>query len=195
MSNAAAAPANLPQRPRRWFRASSFALGMLLGMGVALAGALAAMVYFASGAAPPLAEADLQAAISRWEASGILDYRLTIQVNVTGQAPSVVELEVRNGQPTAMTRDGFEPKRHTWDIWTVEGQFEMIRLELEHAADPQTAHGVADPSQVILRGEFDPQWGYPRKFRRDVLGKSSSMQWEVTAFEPVSAGGDGRASP
>ena len=131
---------------------------------------------------PPLRESDFQAAVARWEKHGPRNYSLEILVGVQGQRGSTVLLEVRDRQPIAMTRDGLVPKRHAWDVWTIEGQFEMIERELENAANPQPAFGVKNPSQVVLRAEFDPQLGYPRRFHRDVLGKRQSMQWEVVRF-------------
>ena len=37
--------------------------------------------------------------------------------------------------------------------------------------------------------EFDPEFGYPRNYQRQVLGTDLDVQWEVTRFEVIGEGG------
>ncbi|MBL8827030.1 MAG: hypothetical protein JNM18_08585, partial [Planctomycetaceae bacterium] len=104
---------------------------------------------------------------------------------ITGRRAGMVVVEVRGGQPVALTRDGVTPKRvETWQAWTVTGMLETLRLELELAETPQKAFGVAQRSQVILRAEFDPSNGLPRRYQRIIAGADNELSWSITKFAP-----------
>lgn len=148
---------------------------------IGVAALLVILFLFARGNLPIITEEDLHAAMARWDAHGPASYRL--QVRVSGNQTGLIELEVRDGVATHMTRDGYTPANHTWDYWTVPEQF--LAIERELTGDPQTMFGVPDRSAVILAGEFDSQLGYPRIYRRQVLGKSLEIGWEVIQFEPL----------
>jgi hypothetical protein len=82
-----------------------------------------------------------------------------------------------------MKRDQRVPPRRTWEYWTIPEQFAMLQREL--TGEPQQLFGVAERSQVILHAEFDPQTGYPRRYRRQVLGADQEIHWEIVKFEVV----------
>ncbi len=93
-----------------------------------------------------------------------------------------------DGQPVALTRDGITPKRvDTWQAWTVAGMLETLRLELELAETPQKAFGVPQRSQVVLRAEFDPHNGLPRRYQRIIVGADNELSWTITKFTPQTA--------
>jgi hypothetical protein len=46
-------------------------------------------------------------------------------------------------------------------------------------------------SEMIIRAEFDPKYGYPRQYDRVVLGTDFEIHWKVTRFEPLSPAGNG----
>jgi hypothetical protein len=154
-----------------------------IAAGIALAGlvTLVLLFFFARGSTPPLTEEALLAAVERWEAHGPASYRIELVVSGTRSGP--VELEVRDGEPVRLLRDGRAPARHTWDFWTVPGQLEAMQTEL--TGDPGVLFGVPDRSHVILRAEFDPQLGYPRQYERQVLGKAVEIGWQVLRFQPL----------
>jgi hypothetical protein len=132
---------------------------------------------------PSLTRAAYESAARRWEAKGPASY--TLDLTLQGRQPSQIHIEVHRGEVTAMTRDGVEPRqRRTWDYWSVPGQFDTIDRELEMAADPQSTFR-ASAGAVVQQAEFDPTYGYPRRYRRIVLGNDLEIEWQVTRFEPL----------
>ena len=109
-----------------------------------------------------------------------------------GARPGPVHVEVRGGQAVAMTRDGVTPRRRdTWDAWTVPGQFETLALDLEHhgprAKPPHT------PRSALLLVEFDPVFGYPRRYHKLVRSSGLEVRWDIQRFVPI--GGDRALGP
>jgi Family of unknown function (DUF6174) len=139
---------------------------------------------FAVRRIPELTEPLLQAAEQRWQANGPASYDLDLEIS--GAQPGVVHVEVRDGEVTAMTRDGVAPEqRRTWAVWAVPGQFETIERELEMAEDPVHEMQAAEGTRLRLRAEFDPEYGYPRQFQRMVYGGGPEVYWQVTKFQPL----------
>src|SRR4051794_25609342 len=89
-------------------------------LGVVVAG----VVYLASRPrTTQLTEATLKAAMQKWDRHGPKDYNLDLEV--TGNRGGKIHVEVRAGEVTRMTRDGFQPtQKRTWDYWSVPGQFD-----------------------------------------------------------------------
>ncbi len=156
------------------------ALGLIVGAGLA---GLALLVAFRD-TTPELTEASFQAAQRRWDERGPQSYDMDLTIE--GNRPGPVHVEVREGKVTHMTRDGVEPKqRRTWDVWSVPGQFETIGLELDKAADPVEGFAAPAGSRMVQRALFDPQYGYPVKYRRIILGSNLELHWRVTKFVPI----------
>jgi hypothetical protein len=133
---------------------------------------------------PDLTPESLEAAQRRWEAKGPKSYHL--DVLLSGTQTGKIHIEVRGEKVTAMTRNGVTPEQErTWEYWTVPGQFDTIETEMEMAKDP--AHGFPAPpgSKVVQKAEFDPEYGFPRRYHRLVLGTQLEIRWEVIRFEPV----------
>ncbi len=170
-----------PSNNERRSKLRPLVLGLIGGTAVMGLLVFAVLLFSARGALPLVTEESLAAAMQRWEDRGPKSYRLSLLV--TGTRPGPVELEVRRGEPVRLTRDGREPARHTWDFWTIDGQLEAIEGEL--TGDVQTMFGVPDRSAVLIRGEFDPDLGYPRKYQRQVLGRDLEVGWEVQSFVPL----------
>ncbi|MGE0609789.1 MAG: DUF6174 domain-containing protein [Pirellulales bacterium] len=168
------------QATRRFRR---LAAGILVGLALATL-VLVWIRWHKGGAMPRLTRQDFDAAFQRWSEHGPDSYQL--DVTVQGNQPGQIHVEVRDGAVTAMTRDGITPsQRRTWDYWSVPGQFDMILLELDSQTDPHGEFGGVDGSNLVLWAEFDPHWGYPRRYRRVLLGARQEMEWEVTRFEPL----------
>ena len=133
---------------------------------------------------PELTEAALVAAQQRWGTNGPTSYELNLKLK--GTRPGTVFVRVYDGQVTAMQRDGVTPRqRRTWDVWTIEGQFDMLRRELELAADPRGQMQAKKGSQLVLRARFDRRLGYPLRYHRAVLGGGPEVYWEVARFEAL----------
>lgn len=156
-------------------------------VGAVLVGlSLVAVVRLAAGTRlPEVTEAALDDALVRWQENGPNSYRLEIEIE--GQRPGIVTVEVEQDVVTKMTRDGQTPSQsRTWSAWAVPGMFDTIERELEMAADPVGEMGDENASpgaRLWLRGEFDPTYGYPAKFHRAVLGGGPEVYWQVTRFE------------
>jgi hypothetical protein len=162
-----------------------------MGSAVGLALMLVGGFLYLRNPLPTLTRSEFDAAVARWSEHGPRDYDMDI--TVTGNQPGVVHVEVRDGQPTAMTRDGVSPRqRRTWFPWTVLGQFDTIEFELDAATAPQGTFGGQPGSQLVLRAEFDPRYGYPRRYQRIVMGQQMDAGWEVTRFMPVEGPSGGR---
>jgi len=167
----------------RWLSVRVVLLGVLLGgLGTLVVGGL----YLASqgeAGMPRLKEANFHAAEARWRKLGPPSYDLDVEIS--GGQTGLFHVEVRRGEVTACTRNGLAPRRHTWETWTVAGQFETLELELQGAADPQSRYGVPAGTQVIQQAMFDPELGYPLRYERHVMGANLPVAWRVTRFAPV----------
>jgi hypothetical protein len=145
-------------------------------------GALLLLQLFVARRLPEMTEARFEAAQSLWETNGPKSYDMDI--DITGAQPGKVHIEVRDGTPTAMTRDGRAPDQRTWATWTVPGMFRMLVDEFAIKEDP--AHKGQGPpgAEVWLRAEFDLRYGYPRTYQRIFTGGGPQVEWHVTRFEP-----------
>jgi Family of unknown function (DUF6174) len=160
-------------------KAVLFALLALILTIVVVAGVLQ---VFVAQRIPELTEARLDAAAELWEQQAPANYDMDLEIR--GAQPGVVHVEVRGGDVTAMTRDGISPPPRTWDVWTVAGQFDTLERELVLAEDPQHEMDVAAGTQLQLRCEFDPRYGFPRHYHRYATGGAPEVFWRVTKFEP-----------
>jgi hypothetical protein len=163
-------------RTRQWAIVASVA-----GAALIVLGALALLKTFVGENIPDLTEETLAAARARWEQNGPASYDLDIQIE--GRQPGVVHVEVRNGEVTVANRDGRPTPQRTWDEWSVPGQFDTLERELEMAADPQGEMSAPPGARLWLRCEFDPKFGYPRKYHRYATGGAIDTAWQTTAFE------------
>lgn len=181
-----------PQAPaaRRRFRPAALIVGTTLGALAVVAGLLV-NAYLSRGRTPLLTRAAYEAAADRWDEHGPASY--TLDLELTGNRPGKIHVEVRDGQPVRMIRDGVEPRQQrTWYYWTVPGQMDMIAEELDMAENPAASFNSPQASQMIIRAQFDPKYGYPRQYDRMVLGTDFEIHWKVTRFEPHSPAKGGK---
>ncbi|MGD9721797.1 MAG: DUF6174 domain-containing protein [Pirellulales bacterium] len=180
----AAAPAGRATAPA-WRRRHPLAFGMLVGVGLTSLVGVAVLVSLAIARRPtPLTRAAYEAAAQRWDENGPASYDLDVELG--GKRPGKVHVEVRDGEVTRMTRDGVQPsQRRTWYYWSVPGQLDTIEQELEMAETPRESYGSPKAAGVALWAEFDPRYGYPRRFDRIVLGADEEVHWNVTGFRPL----------
>lgn len=131
---------------------------------------------------PPLEPSQFYEARAKWDAAGPQDYE--IEIVVTGSQPATYEVHVRDGQAEVALRNG-QPlrQRRTLGTWSVPGMFSTIQRDVE--AVERAASPSADPSlpRLTLRAEFDPQYGYPARYRRIQHGSPVEVSWQVTRFE------------
>jgi len=159
-----------PKPPVRfpWRR---FAAGAAVGIAVGLVALAAVLFYTFRGTTLRLTPEDFDAARARWRQHGPRDYDLTIEQ--TGARAATIEVSVRDGEVTAMTVDGTSPsQRRTWYYWSVPGMFDVLERDLQ----------AAEAEQLLLRADFDPATGYPRRYERTMLRTRQQTQWEVVRF-------------
>ena len=156
-------------------------IGMLFAV-VAIVGVVALLQTFVVQRIPELSEARLENAEDLWQRAGPASYDMDLEIR--GAQPGRVHIEIRNREVTAMTRDGRTPPPRTWDVWSVPGLFDTLERELVLAEDPVHEMDAAAGTQLRLRCDFDPQYGYPRQYHRYVSGGGPEVYWRVTRFQP-----------
>jgi len=127
---------------------------------------------------PDLSEEAFQAAMQQWQARGPASYDLDVQIG--GAQPGVAHVEVRNGEVTVATRDGLPLQDWNMDEWSVPGQFEALEREFEFQENPQREMQAPPGARLWLRGEFDPEFGYPRRFHRCATGGAPEVFWRTS---------------
>lgn len=177
-----------PTAPRRRpLPASTIVAGGVLGLVAAGAALLGAIALWAPRGAPELTEDRLAEAVTRWRAEGPADYDLDLELS--GAQSGVYQAQVRGGKPVSLTLNGRRTSRRSWDAWTVNGLFDVLRHDQDHVLDAKGGFGAPAGSTVVLRAEFDPRFGYPARYERTVLGTPIHIQWRVTRFAPQPPGG------
>jgi hypothetical protein len=159
-------------------------LGAVLGSSLTLVVFLVGMALWMRNPLPLLNPELIRTAQQRWESQRPASYDL--EVTLSGNRPGVVQVEVRDGEVTAMQRDNVTPsQQRTWDVWSVDGMFETLWQETEMAEEPPEELELPPGAQFTQRGEFDPQWGFPSCYYRRISGTTNEIGWEVTRFEVV----------
>ena len=142
-------------------------------------------IWLLRGDLPEVTQQDLDAAMERWEQQGPENYDITVELG--GDSPGIFEVQVRDGKvQSPPSRNGTPVEsRSARETWSVQGQFETISRELELAADPEQEMKSATANRLVLRGKFDPKFGYPARFHRFVVGHGPEVYWEVKKFRPI----------
>ncbi len=166
--------------PAPGFQLSQTAL-TLGALALIVGGVLLFLQLFVARRLPEMTEARFEAAQALWEKNKIISYDMNVRI--TGAQPGLVSIEVRDGKPTAMTRDDIAPPERTWDTWTVPGMFQTLVEEFAFKDDPTHKGQGAPGAEVWLRCEFDSQYGYPRTYQRLMTGGGPQVEWHVTKFE------------
>jgi hypothetical protein len=130
---------------------------------------------------PAMSAADFDEAVARWQAKGPPDYKMAVEVS--GRQSGTMHVVVKDRKAVSITRSGVSIPRHTWEYWTVEGLFEVIRTDLEGLDQPERAFGTSDVSQLVQQAEFDAELGYPRRYRRAVLSTGDAIEWQIVEFK------------
>jgi hypothetical protein len=167
-----------PQRPRRLRR-------IAISMGCIVLGIVGGLVVFGLTSMrrpPPAMTSDaFEGAVARWEAKRPADYEMTVEVS--GRQSGTMQVVVKDHEPVTVRREGTPVPMHTWEYWTVEGLFEIIRTDLAGLDQPERAFGTNDVSQLVQQAEFDLELGYPRRYRRAVLATGDAIEWEIEEFK------------
>ena len=125
-----------------------------------------------------------------WDRAGIRDYDL--EWTSTGLRSSHYRVSVRNARVESIESiyqgKAYPVRPARPEYYGIDGLFLTIEEEL---AQLQTAtpFGQAKGTKAVLRFTPDPQLGYPRSYRRDVLGTPQVLALDVTRFAPRPGGG------
>jgi hypothetical protein len=152
----------------------------LLTFGAVLIVLFVVLEVFVARRIPELTSERLAAAHELWQQKGPPSYDLDIQIE--GERPGPVHVEVRHGEVVAVKLDGRTPSAWTWETWTVAGQFDTLERELLVAEDPVHQLSADVGTSWRLRCEFDPIYGFPRRYQRTVFGGQPDVFWRVTEF-------------
>jgi len=181
---------NAPLRRRSTLR--SVAVGIVTGCLLAIAGIVALVALSRRESLPVIHLTDVDAAAQRWADNGPADYDLDLEQ--TGVNPGMIHVEVRRGQVTAMTLNGYPTRQHLWDDWSVPGILAIIRRDVEvcmpdlnakaqRKAAAESPSGAADVPPILPRGLFDPHDGHPLEYHR-ITPTGADANWRVTKFAP-----------
>jgi hypothetical protein len=128
---------------------------------------------------------------TKWSAAGLTDYRLVVRV--TGRQAAEYFVEVRGGQIQQATRDGTPLRqRRTMGTWSVPGMFTTIQSDVTNLEKHRDGRADRQTPQVLLRGQFDTDLGYPIRYHRTEMqkwGTNVEVSWEVTLFELLDSRG------
>ncbi len=175
-----ASPGEPASKPR--LKRSQILIGVIFGSVVTFLAGVVVLIALNSDSLPVLTEDRLETARYLWRNSKIDSYSMVLELK--GVQPGKIEIEVEDGEPTRLVRDGEVPDRRTWDVWTVEGQFETIERDFANRENSQETFGVANPEQVLMYAVFDGRDGHPTQYRRMVQGRPYTVEWIVTEFKP-----------
>ena len=155
---------------------------LFLGAASVVILAVVAGVVILGDRLPPLTSNRLEEAIDRWDKSGVRSYIMDLEI--TGQRAGEVHVEVVNGIVTRATRNN-QPlgENRTREVWSIDGQFDMMRRGLEIANDPAGEMQLQSGAQVVVRARFDAELGYPRAFSQVTLGGGTEFGWKTVHFE------------
>jgi hypothetical protein len=182
-------PAKQPLAPLR-----GFAVLALAGLAAGIVAAVAYLRYANYDPTPPLTPELYYAARDRWRASGPKDY--DVEIAVAGPQAATYRVQVRGGLPEAAWRNGHPLKqRRTFGTWSVDGMFSTIARDIDALERRAAGEAGINETELILRAEFDPQYSYPRIYKRIEWGSrrgstATTATWEVVEFRVVKPGGE-----
>lgn len=125
----------------------------------------------------------LRAAQVKWNAQGVRNYDIDVEVIVPD--PAEIQLQVRRGSISNITFRSYTPdSKRQGDRWTVPGQLEILRQELALSSTPG---GLGIPEGVAVERlvRFDSHYGYPVSFHRQSEDGRHESRWRTTRFRPL----------
>jgi hypothetical protein len=175
-------------------RRSVLVLTALLGAVAGLGAAVFIWALVIRESLPELTPAEFDAAQQRWRAYGPVDYHITVEVE--GRQAATYQVEVRDGQPVAAFRNGRPlTQRRTWGTWSVPGMFGTLESDFHHLEAVASGAAVETTPRLSLYGVFDPQYGYPARYRRVMWGGAGqSMAHRIGQGQVVGESADAEVS-
>jgi hypothetical protein len=132
---------------------------------------------------------NLTDARERWEEAGLRDYDL--EWTTSGARENHYLVFVRDGQVHEIRRiepDGRQTVARPGDpsYYSVEGLFRTMEEEASQLLEPRP-FDQPKGTHVLLKFTPDPELGYPRHYRRDVVGSPRGLAIDVVRLEPSDA--------
>ena len=122
-----------------------------------------------------------------WDSAGISDYDL--EWTSSGARRGHYLVTVRAGEVRAVTSvlpDGREIAAKPGDAsyYGMDGLFRILEEEASQLLE-ERPFGQAEGSRILLKFDPDPTLGYPRHYRRDVVGSPQALAIDVVRLEPL----------
>ena len=167
----------IPRREMGWVVASLIAIT-----------SLCAFARCSSG--EPVTPQALAAARKVWNHAQVRDYDL--EWTASGQNSAHYFVTVRGGDVRkieSVAPDGRRFEMHPAEprFYGVDGLFTTIADELAQLGTARP-FGQPEGTKVVMRFTSDPKLGYPRSYRRDVLGTSQGLAIDVLRLVPTGSG-------
>jgi Family of unknown function (DUF6174) len=158
---------------------------ILLAAGCLILGGMVGL-FMAVSQRPPVMDAhQFDMARKRWDENRIPNYR--VEIVVEGAQPATYVVEVRDGTAVKALRNGNPlTQLRTFATWSVDGMFGTLESDvasLESQLEKSGASG--SPPTLMLRAEFDPKYGYPKRYFRADWQRNLETLWTVTRFEEL----------
>jgi hypothetical protein len=165
---------------------------ILLGVAVGLVLPFVALRLYQSGKSlPELTPETLAAAQSRWDATGLQDYR--VEVRVQARETERYAVEVRDGDALQAWRNERPlTQRRVFDTWSIPGMFSTMADDLDRAARAKAGTAPPGSGQLMLRCEFDETTGAPLEYHRIEWGSHLEVRWQIVRLVAVEGEGEGR---
>ena len=141
------------------------------------------------GRGEPLGPRSLRKARETWLRSGIRSYDVEWTVSGPQTSGRVVHyrIAVRGGLPESVkvARDDgtwADVKTNKPEYFTIDGLFRTLEEEMDQL-DASAPFGKPKGTSILLEFTPDDQFGYPRGYRRDVVGMKPGLSINVIKFE------------
>ena len=114
---------------------------------------------------------------------------MRLETQATEIGTSALYVVVHEGRVTELKVDGEWARSHEPSLYTVEGLFEVLGMELEAARPASDASQREQRPRAIVRAQFDPQTGVPVRFLRVIPGSNRSTEWRGSKWRRLAPGG------
>jgi hypothetical protein len=148
------------------------------------------LVLCGCGSGQDVSTRTLSAAKRLWAEKELRNYNLEWTSRGARQehyAVYVREGEVRSVRSVDPAGAEFELHPADPSYFGINGLFRVIEEELAQALDDRP-FGMPKGTRLLQKWIPDPDYGFPRQYRRDVMGAIKGLAIDVILFQPVAAG-------